>query len=371
MKCVIDCRCVFRGCGGIGNYAASLVRALPQVADADEFVVLRSAARSEEPIVVAPNFHEERVPAAMLDADWEQLHLPALLEELQADLYHNPTFALPVVKPCRLVTTIHDVVFHFRPDLVASSLRQYLAHWTAVAAGLADRIITVSQYSKRAIAEAYAVEPDRIAVVYEAAEANRFYPRYGGILENEFRKRYRIEGPYVLYVGSLEPKKNIDYFLQAFAEVLRGGHEITLVLAGAGGDAAYDPHEAVRAFGVESHTVVTGFLSEAYLPVVYGAATLFVYPSLYEGFGLPPLEAMASGVPVIVANATSLPEVVGEAGVLVDPYDPADLTARMGELLSDETLRRRLAAAGMRRAQQFSWQQAALETLAVYHQTVK
>ncbi|MHB0929657.1 MAG: glycosyltransferase, partial [Candidatus Nanopelagicales bacterium] len=180
MRTVIDCRCVFRGCGGIGNYAASLVRALSLVADADEFVILRSAARSEEPIVAAPNFHEERVPAAMLDPDWEQLHLPALLEELQPDLYHNPTFALPAIKPCPLVTTIHDVVFHFRPELVAPSLRQYLSHWTAVAAGLADRIITVSQYSKRAIEQAYAVEADRIAVVYEAAEANRFYPRYGG-----------------------------------------------------------------------------------------------------------------------------------------------------------------------------------------------
>lgn len=371
MRTVIDCRCVFRGCGGIGNYAASLVRALSVVADADEFVILRSAARSDEPIVVAPNFLEERVPAAMLDADWEQLHLPALLEELQPDLYHNPTFALPAIKPCPLVTTIHDVVFHFRPELVAPSLRQYLSHWTAIAAGLADRIITVSQYSKRAIEQAYAVEADRIAVVYEAAEANRFYPRYGGILENEFRKRYRVEGQYLLYVGSLEPKKNIDYLLQAFAEVLRSGHQVTLVLAGAGGGAAYDAHEAIRAFGVEKNTVITGFLPEAHLPAVYAAATLFVYPSLHEGFGLPPLEAMASGVPVIVANATSLPEVVGEAGVLVDPHDPADLTAQVCRLLSDESLRRKLTAAGMERALQFSWQQAALETLAVYHHAIE
>lgn len=371
MRYVIDCRCVFSGCGGIGNYAASLVRALAEIDEADEFVLLRSAGRYNEPPVVAPNFREERVPAAMLDADWEQLHLPALLEELQPDLYHNPTFALPVVKPCRLVTTIHDVVFHLRPELVAPSLRQYLARWTAVAAGLADRIITVSHYSKAAIQQAYGVEAGHIGVVYEAADTSRFYPRYGGVLENEFRKRYGIEGQYILYVGSLEPKKNIDYLLQGFAEVLRGGFEVTLVLAGGAGGAGYDAGEAIQAFGVERHTVVTGFLPDGYLPTVYAAAALFVYPSLYEGFGLPPLEAMASGVPVIVANATSLPEVVGEAAALVDPHDPADLASRMAQLLSDVESRKKLAVAGMERAQQFSWQQAAVETLAIYQQAVQ
>lgn len=371
MRYVIDCRCVFSGCGGIGNYAASLVRALAETDEADEFVLLRSASRYDEPLVVAPNFREERVPAAMLDADWEQLHLPDLLEELEPDLYHNPTFALPVVKPCRLVTTIHDVVFHLRPELVAPSLRQYLAHWTAVAAGLADLIITVSHYSKSAIQQAYGVEAARIGVVYEAADTTRFYPRYGGILENEFRKRYGIEGPYILYVGSLEPKKNIDYMLQGFAEMLRGGLDVTLVLAGGGGGAAYDVGEAIDSYGVQRHTVVTGFLPDGLLPTVYSAAALFVYPSLYEGFGLPPLEAMASGVPVIVANATSLPEVVGEAAVLVDPHDPGDLASRMAQLLSDEESRQKLVAAGMERAQQFSWQQAALETLAIYQQAVQ
>jgi len=146
---------------------------------------------------------------------------------------------------------------------------------------------------------------------------------------------------------------------------------VRLVLAGGGGGAAYDISEALTAFGVADRTVVTGFLPEQYLPVAYAAASLFVYPSLYEGFGLPPLEAMASGTPVIVANATSLPEVVGDAGVLVDPTDPHDLARQMRLLLTDEGERRRRVAAGLRWVQQFSWQRAALETLAAYRQALE
>lgn len=371
MRVVVDCRCVFAGCGGIGSYAAALVRALARVDAEDEFIILRSASQAGEPIVLDANFREQTVPAAMLDAEWEQLQLPAVLEDLRPDLYHNPTFSLPLVRPCRLVTTIHDVVFHHRPDLVAPWLRRYLSQWTAVAAGVADRVITVSEYSRHAILAAYGAGREGIDVIYEAAETDRFFPRYGGIIENELRKRYGIVGPYVLYVGSLEPKKNLDVLIEAFAQVAAAIAGLTLVLAGGAGGAAYDVHEALACFGIADRAVVTGFLPERYLPAAYAAARLFVYPSLYEGFGLPPLEAMASGVPTIVANATSLPEVAGEAAVLVDPADPGCLAAAMRRLLTDEAERQQRVSAGLLRAQQFSWQKAALETLRTYRRALE
>ena len=367
MRIAVDCRCVFDGCGGIGNYARSLVRALARVNDYDEVIVLRTSHRPGEPIVEAPNVWEERVRAAMLDADWEQLQLPALLEELGVDLYHNTTFALPMVAPCRTVTTIHDVVFQYRPDLVSPSLREYLARWSQVAAHTADRVITVSRYSKHAVQEAYGVSDDRIDVTYEAADLERFYPRYGGGLETEFRKRYGIEKPFVLYVGALEPKKNIDNLLAAFRDAKRMGNmPHQLVLAGGKGGMEYDIAEAVSAFGVGQDAVVTGYLPGRYLPVAYNAADVFVYPSLYEGFGLPPLEAMACGTPTIVARATSLPEVVGEAALSVNPYDVSEMAEALYRVVQDEGLREAFSRKGIERARMFSWQRTALDTLESY-----
>ena len=367
MRIVVDCRCVFSGCGGIGTYARSLVRALAAVNDYDEFVILRTAHRPTDPLTNSPNFREMSVPAAMLDAEWEQLQLPSMLEDLGADLYHNPVFAVPMVAPCATVTTIHDVVFHHRPDLVSPSLCGYLRRWSEVAAHVASRVLTVSAYSRQAIHQAYRIPPDKIDVTYEAADLNRFQPRYGGALEQEFRRRYRIAGPFVLYVGSLEPKKNIDNLLVAFREARRSaGLEHKLVLAGGGGGMAYDVGEALQAFDVGADVIVTGFLPDAYLPVSYNAADVFIYPSLYEGFGLPPLEAMACGTPTIVSRATSLPEVVGEAAHLIDPGDVNDMAAGLCRVARDEVLRTDLRARGLAHVRQFSWQQTALDTLQCY-----
>ena len=368
MRITIDCRCVFSGCGGIGTYARSLVRAMAAVNDYDEFVVLRTAHRPTDPLTESPNFHEIAVSAAMLDADWEQLQLPSLLEDLDADLYHNPVFALPVVAPCATVATIHDVVFHYRPDLVSLSLCGYLRRWSEIAAHISRRVLTVSAFSREAIHQAYRIPLDKIDVTYEAADLARFQPRYGGAVEQEFRRRYGIAGRFVLYVGSLEPKKNIDGLLAAFSTARgTGASAYKLVLAGGGGGMAYDAAEAIAAHGLAGDVVVTGFLPDAYLPIAYNAAEVFVYPSLYEGFGLPPLEAMACGTPTIVSRTTSLPEVVGEAAYLVDPDDVEDMAAALARVACDEDLRADLRARGLAQVRQFSWQQTALDTLACYH----
>ena len=371
MRIVIDCRCVFDGCGGIGTYARQLASALALINDADEFVLLRTGGRPLSPVTDAPNFRDYTVEAAMLDADWEQLQLPSVLEELEADLYHNPTFALPIVAPCHTVTTIHDVVFERRPDLVSPSLCQYLARWSRVAARVADRIITVSHYSRCAIEHVYDVDPTRIDVTYEAVDLARFTPEYKGPIADEFRARYGIAGPFILYVGALEPKKNIDNLLAAFARAARShGIPHQLVLAGGVGGMRYDADEAAQAFGVPERTIVTGFLPDRYLPAAYRAADVFVYPSLYEGFGLPPLEAMACCTPTLVSSATSLPEVVGEGALLVDPLDVPAMADALVRLAEDGALRTGLAERGLKRAKEFSWQATALDTLASYRHAV-
>lgn len=367
MRIAIDCRCVFAGCGGIGNYARQLVRALAKISDSDEFLIIRSELQPTEAIVSQSNFHHVCYPAAMLDENWEQFELPNVLEEYRIDVYHNPTFAVPIVRPCRVVATIHDVVFHYRPELVKPGLRDYLSRWAETAAHTADRVLTVSEYSRRAIAHAYGTPVGKIDVSYEAADPQRFRRLYGGAREDELRARYSIRGPFILYVGSLEPKKNIDRLLDAFAMARRDGcRDHTLVLAGGQGGMEYDASEAVWERGLEDGVIVTGFLPDDLLPYAYNAADFFVYPSLYEGFGLPPLEAMSCGTPVVVSNVTSLPEVVGEAGLLVDPGDTGALAEALSRLATNCDLRRDLGAEGARRAETFSWQRAALETMQCY-----
>ena len=244
MRIVIDCRCVFTGCGGIGRYATSLVEALAAVDDYDDIVLLRCEGKACEPIVHCPNVTERPVPAAMLDWEFEQLQLPHVLEELGAQLYHNPTFCLPVVRTCRQVATVHDVVFRDRPELVRPGLRDYLDRASQTAVTAADRVITVSEYSRARLCEVYGVDPDRVDVTMEAAAAS-FGPRYGGAMEQRLRTTYGISGPYILYVGSLEPKKNIDRLLQAFVAVKRRANlPHRLVLAGGGGGMDYDAAEA-------------------------------------------------------------------------------------------------------------------------------
>ncbi len=273
MRIANDCRCVFPGCGGIGNYTRELVRALARVDSRDEFVLLCGDLRGRSELVRQANFRQAYYPAAMLDEDWEQLELPAILEELAVDLYHNPTFAVPIVRSCRTVSTIHDVVFHCRPDLVHPRLRGYLAKWSEIAAHVADRIITVSSYSRAAIGDAYGIPAGKVDVIHEAADTDRFQPRYGGAVEDEFRARYRIRGPFILYVGSLEPKKNIDRLLDAFAATkATGALPHVLALAGGDGGMPYDAGEAVRERDLGASVVVTGFLPDALLPVAYNAA---------------------------------------------------------------------------------------------------
>ena len=165
------------------------MKAIARIDRDTDYYLVRTKAKNEGPIVEQDNVYEIVVSAGMLDENFEQLHLPQLLESYEIDLYHNTTFSLPIVQPCVTVTTIHDVVFHFRPDLVRPGLNEYLAKWSRVAAETATRIITVSQYSKAAICDAYGVDPAGVSVIHEAADAERFRPRYGGDGAHRARNR--------------------------------------------------------------------------------------------------------------------------------------------------------------------------------------
>jgi glycosyltransferase involved in cell wall biosynthesis len=307
------------------------------------------------------------------------------------DLLHV-AYNAPPLCPCPTVVTIHDISFEHYPQFFSPRDRLILKTLVPLSARHARRIITVSQHAKREIVARYGIAADKIAVTYEAA-GEQFRPIVDPAALQAIRKKLGIpDGPFVLALGNLQPRKNMRMLVEAFAAVVEsGGWRVesvrstiigdqnpppftlhpSLVIAGKAQWRESEVFQAVRGLGIEDAVIFPGYVDDADLPALYSAATVFVYPSLYEGFGLPPLEAMACGTPVIASNAASLPEVVGDAALTVDAsVASVAATDALAQALIDvlaslerrEDLRRR----GLHRAAQFSWDRCAAETLAAY-----
>jgi glycosyltransferase involved in cell wall biosynthesis len=279
------------------------------------------------------------------------------------DIYHSTNFITPPLRKARGVVTIYDLIMLFPefgvPLFPREELRRYIER--------ADAILAISEHTKRDIIHFFNVPEDKVRVTLLAADE-----RFRCIADPEGIRsvlgRFGIEGDYVLYTGPMELRKNVPAIVRAFATLKvekRVPHR--LVLAGNKGGGCYDEVlEIVRTLGLENDVIFTGFVPDEDMPYLYNGAALFAFPSLYEGFGLPPLEAMACGCPVVTSNTSSLPEVVGDAGLMVDPHRPEELADAMGKILGDSALRAELREKGLRRAAEFSWRRCAEETLAVY-----
>jgi glycosyltransferase involved in cell wall biosynthesis len=333
----------------------------------NEYLLLVSE-RQAEPICGAGKAQQIAFKAAMIDEMWEQLQLPGVLEEYGADLYHNPCFSLPVVRTTsRRVATVHDVVFRARPELVDPWLRSYLDRWTEHALEVADAIITSSEFSKGEIIRCYGTSSEKIYVIYHGIHA-AFRPRRAAKLEEAIRRKHRLPERFVLYVGALEAKKNVDGLLEAFALLVSRGlsGEVGLVLVGGRGGRDYDAQPAVERMGIKDRVTLAGYVADEEVVALMNMAALFVYPSLYEGFGLPPLEAMACGAPTVVSDASSLPEIVGDGALIAPNGGTEGLANAMHRLLSDPELRRTLSERGRKRAETFTWERAARKTLELY-----
>ncbi len=371
MRIAVDARSVFPGCGGIGRYTQNLAAHMPALSPQDEFVLFCCTAKGAMRVAQAPNTREEVFQTGMMDAMWEQLSLPNELARVEADAYHSPMFTLPAVTACPTVVTIHDVVFETHPEWVGDKLCSYLSKWSRFAAQTATRIVTVSEFSKQEIVRVYGVDPNRVDVTLEAAD-RRFFPIEERDHVERVAAKHGLPEQCLLYVGSMETKKNIENLLVAFKRAVdQAGLPHKLALVGGRGGQALDLDALLDRHGCRELVVRPGYVPDGDLPFIYNAAEAFIYPSLYEGFGLPPLEAMACGVPVISSNATSLPEVVGDAGVLVDPEDTDSMAEAIAGVLTDEGQRSDLRQKGLTRAAEFSWEQTARQTLDVYRQAVE
>ena len=282
------------------------------------------------------------------------------------DIIHSPENASLVVclENQKKIVTIHDIIAYLYPTTHLTWLRYKLLLKKTILSS--DYIIVDSANTKKDIIKYFDYPGDNIEVIYLAA-GRKFKPLEQGVVD-AFRNRYNVLDPFILYVGGQLPHKNIQTLIKAYRDIRKRGIKHKLVIAGLNGLTGRDNTSLIKSSNLSRDIIYTGYLPSECLPALYNAADLLVYPSLYEGFGLPPLEAMASGCPVIASNNSSLPEVLGNAGVMVEPTNIGDLTDSIIEVLLDDTLRRQMVTKGLRRAQQFSWSKCANETYKVYQE---
>jgi glycosyltransferase involved in cell wall biosynthesis len=297
---------------------------------------------------------------------WEQLVQPFVLWQEKIDLLHSLAFVTPLVSPCPSVITIYDLSFLVFPQGFKYSKRLYLSLLTRLSAGKARRIITISESTKRDTVRLLGVSSEKVDVIYCGVD-KAFCPLPERKVAS-FRQKRGLPERIILFVGTIEPRKNVARLVEAYSR-LRDG-QVKLVIGGARGWLYEEIFARVEELELTGDVLFPGYIPSNELPLWYNAAELFVYPSLYEGFGLPPLEAMACGTPVITSNVSSLPEVVGEAGLTVDPMDSERLAETMNQVLSDEVLRQSMRERGLARAGCFSWAKAARETVGVYQRAL-
>jgi glycosyltransferase involved in cell wall biosynthesis len=365
----IDARTLSGRYTGDRTYWRNLIKALSRVDPVNEYVLyLRRSIPESDALALGANF-TTRVLTAASERIWSLLTFPQALRRDGIDLAHVQ-YTVPPLMPCPVVTTIHDVTFKLFPELFAAKDRLLLNFAMPGSLRRASHVLTVSENSRRDILRCYPfVAPENVTATLLAAE-ERFRPMAEEKQDSArqlVKDRYGLSDPYLLAVGVLQPRKNLPMLARAFLSARRGGNlPHRLVVAGKRGWLSAETETALAAGG--DAIVFTDYVPDADLPALYACADALAYPSLYEGFGLPPLEAMACGCPVIVSSTSSLPEVVGDAGLLLPPSDEPAWTNTIINILSDVGLRDDLRARGLRQAARFSWAETARKTRAVYEE---
>jgi len=351
---------------GIGTYIRNLLRQLARLDRDTEFVLFSRPDDRDWLAALGENFR----PVAETSRNYsvsEQLRIPLAIRREGVTLFHAPHYVLPPLVSCRSVVTIHDCIHLMFPQYLPNRLAHTYARASiSLAARRATRVLTVSESSKRDILRFVDAPADKIDVIYNAYD-ERFGVEPGEDEVARVRERYQLHDEFVLYAGNVKPHKNLERLIEAFDLVRRRGLDhVKLVLIGDEISKYAALRRAVHQYRLHKYVRFLGYMPEETLAVMYRLAGVFVFPSLYEGFGLPPLEAMASGTPVVTSNVSSLPEVAGDAAVLVDPYDPQAIADGIHRVLTDEGLRRDLRRKGLARAHQFSWEQSARRVREIY-----
>ncbi len=366
MKVAFLARCLTHG-AGVGRYARSLLRAMRRIATDDILLLSNKSLRGLEGSSAVISSRCSNFLSILL---WEQVDVPRTIRREGVDLFFTPDFVMPFRCPCPGVVTVHDISYAVLPRYTGLRARLYYGSFVAQSVRRARKVLTVSEFSKRAIQNHFGLDEDKIAVAYPAAD-EKFHPSYDPADVHVVRQKYGIEDDYILYVGLLGGWKDVEGLLRAYDVVRRQtDRRCDLVLAGRTCPATKKILAAAQQLDLGEYLHVLPDVDDDDLPLLYNGATVFAFPSLYEGFGLPPLEAMRCGVPVVCTTAGALPEITADAARHVAPGQPQELAEALLDVIHNEKLREDLAVRGLRRSLDFSWHKCAEKVLKVFHEAM-
>lgn len=366
-KIGIDAR-MYSGFHGIGRYVARLIDYIQNLDNKNEYVIFTT----KQQIQNIPK-RDEKIRVVEVDAPHyslkEQVNFLKALNKESLDLVHFPHFNVPLLYSRKYVVTIHDITLSIFPGQSRTSWLHKFAYNTVIrnATKRAEKVIAISKHSAKDINEYLGIAKEKIETIYEAG-GEEFHPKKEH--SSEVLKKYNISQPYILHTGNWRTHKNIPCLIDAFNSLCKEYNDITLVLTGKA-EGKNKAQEMIEASPNKDRIKSLGFIDPKDMAPIMNHAFMYVFPSFYEGFGLPPLEAMSSGVPVIIANATALPEICGDAGLKFDPSSPNELVSQMKKYLEHTDIRKKAIEKGLQRVNQFSWKKMAQETLDLYKTVIK
>ena len=296
---------------------------------------------------------------------WEQLWLPIDLHIKKVDIYHGTAARLPAINSSKYILTVYDMVAFKHPEFASKRFSLYTRKLLKSAVRRADKIIAISEHTKKDIIEILKVPSEDVEVIYPGVD-DIFKVMDKEWAYSVIKRKYNLNKRFILSVGNLEPRKNTKNLLLAYKLLLDEHLNHQLVIVGPQGWKAQEIFDFVEKIGISENVIITGYVDSNEMPILYNAADVFVFPSLYEGFGLPPLEAMACGTPVVASNNSSLPEILGDAAIMVNPLNVEDIKERIKRVLFDKTLREKMISLGLERVKDFSWEKTVRQTLEIY-----
>lgn len=367
MNIAIDARSInwYKGTG-IGTYTENVLKNILKLDKENYYHIFWAGEHYEEyvqensKIIFASNKNH---------SFFEQYYFPGYILRENIDIYHVPQNGIGLLRNinCKKVVTIHDLIPYVMPETVGKGYLQKFLRELPQIIEASEAILTVSEYSKKDILKFFPMNPDKIFVTPLSADI-KYKPLDKEKCRAQLAAQYNINNPFILYIGGFSPRKNVISLIKAFHKIYKHlPEEYSLVIVGSNTEQGKQMNDLITSLDLNDKIKFTGFVQEDQLPLFYNGCQVFVYPSLYEGFGLPPLEAMSCGAPVITSLITSIPEVVGDAGILINPYDQKELEDALEFLLNEEEKRNELSSKGLERASLFNWKTTAENTLKVYN----